>query len=430
MTNGGVCVGAWNFPLASTYTPPPITIAPGNQASSVGGDQCLRCHRNDTQWNSNAGRYVDSYLLTGHKNMARKVPNSVQIDRRTDPARLATRGRAPARSTAATYTTQLTCTAAGFTWNSTTSACTAPTRPTPGQRLRLAARPHHGRRGPDARLLDLRRLVRVAVCSRPRSTRPRRAAASPRSRTPAGAATRRAGRATRSSARSTGNLAKEPEKSFPGVSLGRRTGHATNGQVNLAGGVAGDANGVSSWDLFGISCYKCHGVAVDNTRAAFRIGTAAGYGGLHNNGFTGTSSASGNGPDAGYCSLPNFSAAASCTATGGTCLHRLQRRRLPDAGRCVAAGKTWTYASCSTNDPTKTVGAAVTVAASRRPTARRPRRRSSTRRNARRPAERGRRASAPSLPRPRPLWRGGARWRLDGRQSPSASSATFPTRPF
>src|SRR5262249_42894063 len=48
-----------------------------------------------------------------------------------------------------------------------------------------------------------------------------------------------------------GQLLKEPEKSFPGITW-PRTADATFGLVNLSGGVTGDANKYGSWDAWGI----------------------------------------------------------------------------------------------------------------------------------------------------------------------------------
>jgi len=323
-TNSGVCVGAWNFPLASTYTPVPITIAGTSQASSVGGDQCLRCHRNDTQWNVNVERWVDPYLKTGHKNMARRVPNATQIDQ-NGPAQV------------------------GFPWAGTNGVAY------PSDSSGNAFDWLHG-------------LIQVAgswtqaywiydgwfespflpsaiYSTAPVSGKPGVSYSCGRCHTTGWTSDSAIGP-------STGNLAKEPEKSFPGVSWDGVTGHATTGQVNLAGGVAGDPNMVSSWDLYGISCSKCHGVAVDNTShgGVPPFTTAANYGG-HNNGFTGTSSGSG------YCSVPDMQNSAACTAAGGTWLTTACSDGVSlTQGACVAAGKTWTFASCSTNSLTSTAG--------------------------------------------------------------------------
>ena len=52
---------------------------------------------------------------------------------------------------------------------------------------------------------------------------------------------------------STINTNKEPGASFPGINIGTGAG-----QVNLKGGITGDANIYSSWDRFGIQCSRCH----------------------------------------------------------------------------------------------------------------------------------------------------------------------------
>ena len=65
----GKCVGSWVMPDSSTYTPPLYT----GTTNPGPGDQCLRCHRSDTEWNTNRVRDTEDFLLTGHKNMGRKV---------------------------------------------------------------------------------------------------------------------------------------------------------------------------------------------------------------------------------------------------------------------------------------------------------------------------------------------------------------------
>ena len=381
-TNSGVCVGAWNFPLASTYVPPPITIAPGSQASSVGGDQCLRCHRSDTQWNVNSPRWVDSYLMTGHKNMARRVePTSsstlgsqLYVADQNGPTQAGFPWSGPAQAAAAAYTTMTTCTGAGFTWNSSDNTCidAYPTDAS-GNAFNWAT-------------------GQVTISGTPRQTYWIydgwfEAAMLPTaiySAAPTGSPLKPSVSYSCGRCHTTGWTSdatvntfktREPEASFSGITYSG-TPPATNGQVNLAGGVAGDANPASSWDLFGISCNRCHGSAVDNS-GSIPYSAAAGYS-SHNNGFTGTSSASGN-TDTGYCSLPNFQTIAACNppavgttyttaaacrnagyiwdtnakvCTGGTWLYTACSDRTSTTQvACVNAGKTWTYASCSTHNP-------------------------------------------------------------------------------
>lgn len=58
---------------------------------------------------------------------------------------------------------------------------------------------------------------------------------------------------------------KEPETSFPGITWDG-VSVAVDGQVNLAGGVTGDTNPMSSWDQWGIQCSRCHGSQIRTDR--------------------------------------------------------------------------------------------------------------------------------------------------------------------
>jgi hypothetical protein len=301
--SAGACQGAWIMPDGPTFTPPLLT---STGASPGPGDQCLRCHRTDTQWNVNQVRLVEMYTSTGHRNMARKV----------------TAGTPQIGPDGTAYPTDST--GAVFNWTAGTVAGNvlywiydgwfeSPNLPASVAAVPAAS----GKAGVSY------------SCGRCHTTGwTSDAVIGP----------------------STGGFAKEPEKSFPGITWDGVTGHATNGQVNLAGGVAGDTNPAASWDLFGITCDRCHGaVAANNVTGTLPYSAPTGYS-THNNGMTGTS---GNG----YCSIPGPTASAQCTAIGGTwlttaCSDGIQITQ----AACLAAGKTWTFATCTANNPASTTG--------------------------------------------------------------------------
>ena len=115
----GACVGAWVMPNADTYVPAVITGSTTATAPALAypsnpgpGDQCLRCHRSDTEWNVNRVRDVETFVKTGHKNMARKVTQSCSV---------------VGACSNATYTTASACQMNGATWtpSTTQAACTA-----------------------------------------------------------------------------------------------------------------------------------------------------------------------------------------------------------------------------------------------------------------------------------------------------------------
>ena len=63
------CIGVWIMPARDDAAYGTGGLLTGNSP----GDQCLRCHNSETQYNGPRVRDVEEMILTGHKNMARKV---------------------------------------------------------------------------------------------------------------------------------------------------------------------------------------------------------------------------------------------------------------------------------------------------------------------------------------------------------------------
>ena len=328
--SGGACFGSWVMPDASTFTPPLLNRTGVNPST---GDQCLRCHRSDTEWNNNRVRDVETMIMTGHKNMSRKV----------------TVGTPQLGPSGAAYPTD----SSGnlFDWTNGTI--------TVGGVASSLLWVYDGWFEDPHRPAAIYKAAASAtkVCSDPRGT------AANCVSTYGGTLINNAG-AAYSCGRchttgwtsdatigpSTGNLAKEPEKSFPGVTWDRNSNAPAN-VVNLSGGVTGDTNKYSSWDLFGITCTKCHGSVVDNASngGVAPMTAPAGFG-SHNNSFTGFDAGSG------YCTVAGPTNAVTCAAAAGTWLTACSNGLYTTQATCVAHGATWSFPSCSTNDPSSTVG--------------------------------------------------------------------------
>ena len=300
----GMCIGAWIMPNAESYTPPLLNRTGFNPST---GDQCLRCHRADTQWNSTRIRDVDSFVMTGHKNMARKVDPSTHN---------------PWAGPGGTiYPTD----SSGnpFVWS--------------GGQITIGGNPTQAFWLYDGWLEDPHLpTVIYNAGSNGTTGKPLMSYSCARCHT------------TGWTSDATVNTAKEPEKSFSGITWDGTT-LGTTGKVNLAGGVSGDTNKYGSWDLFGITCTRCHGTVVDNA-TTFPYSAPSGYS-THNNGFTGADSGSG------YCSVAGPTNTAACTAAGGTWLKTsCSDGASTTQAACVAAGKVWSFSSCSANNPASTFG--------------------------------------------------------------------------
>jgi hypothetical protein len=164
------------------------------------------------------------------------------------------------------------------------------------------------------------------------------------------------------------NLAKEPEKSFPGITWDRLS-DAGFGVVNTAGGVTGDPNKSSSWDAWGISCTRCHSSAIDTNNVVAgssppeynaptgmsrhhsnltTFDIAAGSGVCSDSRFTAQPQCDAAGAAwvtscsvAGVCSNPAYETSGTCALNGGTWTKYDQQ------ALCTGAGATWYTSSCN-----------------------------------------------------------------------------------
>jgi len=353
----GICTGTWVMPNSSTYNPPLFT----GTTSPGPGDQCLRCHNSITEWNVNRARDVNSFLLHGHKNMSRRVglPLSAQVV----PGSAYPWSGPPFNCTNPLYTAPAACQANGAKWVPSTPAY--PTDST-GHAIdwvlgnisvnSISRQLYwiYGGWGLDGPALPgaiySAPPSATHVCSNPLYT-------TQGSCTGAGANWVLNAGVSYSCARchttgwtsdaaigpSGGNLAKEPEKSFPGITWPHIT-DATTGVVNLADGVTGDPNNLyASWDLFGVSCTRCHSSAVENTSngGVPPYSAATGQSSHHNALDT---------PDAGsgYCTDPRFTAQAQCTGNGGVWMTACSDGVSTTQAACQAIpGNTWFVSYCT-----------------------------------------------------------------------------------
>jgi len=141
-----------------------------------------------------------------------------------------------------------------------------------------------------------------------------------------------------SDAGTTPNAKKHPESDFPGITW-TGTADATTGKVKLGGGVAGDANVMSSWDQWGITCSRCHSSAVDDSTAAAPPYTAPAGMSSHHNNLTSPTNNSGACTDVRWTSSPSGSTLeAACSTTGGTFVTACSVN--PTAAVCTMAANT------------------------------------------------------------------------------------------
>ncbi len=319
----GVCTGRWNAP----------SIVNGLMTGNGTGDQCLRCHNNGTQYNNTDVRWVESYLRTGHKNMARKVtPGQIWggppftcsnplfttetdcIDNGAtwdpvgpypsddsgnvfhwDTGKITVSGvdrdmtwiygdwlsplpRAIYKAPAATgkvclmtaYTDQSSCQGAGFAWlgstcedpSKTQATCTAGTWGTGPTGTCSDPQPIY------AAYADCKAGGKSWIQNAGNSYSCGRCHTTGWTSDPTVNAQTICSLTQYSVANCVANggtvvNTKEPEKSFPGISWPRLADAPAN-VVNLSGGVTGDTDPVSSWDVWGITCTRCHGSGVDN----------------------------------------------------------------------------------------------------------------------------------------------------------------------
>jgi hypothetical protein len=253
-TNG--CTGTWVMPYGSNYSPVLLTGMPDSYATAPGpGDQCLRCHNTRTQYNGPRVRDTEDTLFMGHRNMSRKVD---QI--RSAPNKYAWGGppfECIDKNTLALQpeTTEESCYDANVDNN------WVPTIPYPSTDTGQTFDWYNGKIDVGG-AKDLYWIYGDWLSALPRAIystgfdpvtlKPLMSYSCARCHT--------TGWTSDSSLQS----AKEPEKSFPGITWDGTTLSQT-GKVNLAGGVNGDSNKRASWDNFGIVCSRCHNAAIENT---------------------------------------------------------------------------------------------------------------------------------------------------------------------
>lgn len=357
----GTCVGVWAFPAASSYNPPLLnTINPaGTSSSSTGpgaGDQCLRCHNSITQYNGARVRDVEDVLYMGHRNMSRKV-------------------------------------VAGNGWGGPPLACTNPSASTEEECEALGAHWYPEELYPqddsgnafdwmDGEVIvggvptSLYWIYADWISPYPRTVyvagsyssganlgKPLMSYSCARCHTTGWTSDSAVGP-------STGNLAKEPEKSFPGITWDGVTLNTT-GKVNLAGNVSGDTNKFASWDQFGIQCSRCHYSAVDNTSNGGNLPFSAPANmSTHHNNLTGATFPSGSSGGVtyyGFCTDSRFLLSASNVAASKTACETAGGTNIPPApgaglgkwitpcsdnnyasqASCEGAGATWSLGTAS-----------------------------------------------------------------------------------
>jgi hypothetical protein len=327
----GVCTGTWVMPARTAYNPPLLT---GNGT----GDQCLRCHNSRTQYNSPRVRDTEDTMFMGHKNMVRKVTPGQGWG---GPAFECTNG---------SYTTEEACFDNGGNWVPKTFYPTDDTgnpfnwntgRITTGTGTWDLTWIYGDWLGPMPRAIYKTDPSTSTVCSDPRGTSANCASTYGGTMIANAGAAYSCGRCHATGWTSDATIqnaaginGKEPETSFPGITWDRNTA-AGFGVVNLSGGVSGDPNKYSSWDVWGISCTRCHSSAIDtttgNTSTPPQYSAPAGMSTHHSN-LTA--------PDAGggVCTDTRWTAEAQCTANGGSWLTACSVN--PTAAVCTTSATT------------------------------------------------------------------------------------------
>ncbi len=374
----GTCTGSWVMPNGDAYTPNILTSAPTSPAGA--GDQCLRCHNSRTQYNGPRVRDTEDTIYMGHKNMARKVAVTMPW------------GGPPFACTGFPLeTTAEGCFIAGGFWDPTIYPGTDG-----GQNFDwVNGTVDIGTVGsPNPR--DLYWIYADWLSAYPRAIYHEVPDTSTTPDKPKVSYSCARCHTTGWTADATLQTAKEPHKSFTGPAGSNQgaggsgiesivwdgVSDAIAGQVNLAPGTPYTEK-MASWDVFGISCTRCHNSAIDLTikkcygiasSGACTLGTwdsrssscysteanCTTMGGsswdlphgaptgmsTHHNDLTGPDvGSSGTG---GYCTDPRFSAQAQCDNVGaawlnscsiaGVCSNPL----FTTSGTCFLGGGTWT----------------------------------------------------------------------------------------
>ncbi|MBP9823819.1 MAG: carboxypeptidase regulatory-like domain-containing protein [Thermoanaerobaculia bacterium] len=309
----GTCIGNWIMPARTVYTPNLLT---GNSA----GDQCLRCHNGRTQYNGPRVRDTQETLYQGHKNMSRKV---------TPPMPW---GGPPFACTGfPTQTTEEGCFLAGGVWDPTIYPGTDS-----GQDFNWAnGTVDIGTVTPNPR--GLYWIYADWLSAYPRAVYHDVADTTATPDKPKVSYSCARCHTTGWTADTVLQTGKEPEASFPGITWDG-VADAIDGQVNLAPGAPYNTK-MASWDLFGITCTRCHNSAVDLGNPVVpaevppRYNAPAGMATHHNNLTV---------PDiSGTCTDPRFTREFECTANAGLWLTACSVNPTP-AICTVTAGTTQT----------------------------------------------------------------------------------------
>jgi len=338
----GTCTGNWVMPASSTYNPPLFT----STTNPGPGDQCLRCHNSITEWNGPRVRDVQWFLRTGHKNMSRPVTVGMPW---AGPAYACSvpmfTNREDCEAHSGTWDTALSIYPSDdsgnvFDWNTGTISVGGVSRDLTwiyGDWLSALPRAIYKAPASTSKVCSDPLYTTQATCEGNGGTWIFNAGASyscARCHTTGWTSDAAIGP-------STGNLAKHPEKSFPGITWDRNS-DAGFGVVNLSGGVTGDGNRYASWDYWGIACSRCHSSAVDNTTNG-GVPPYSSPAGMSSHHSVLTS------PDAGsgYCTDSRFTAQTQCTAAGGTWLTACSNGTSTSQAACETAGATWYIPVCS-----------------------------------------------------------------------------------
>jgi len=336
----GACIGVWVMPARTAYTPNLLT---GNGP----GDQCLRCHNAETQYNGPRVRDVENFLYTGHANMARKVQVGLPW------------GGPPFSCSSVVFTDEQTCEENGAAWNPTIypSDDAGNVFDWINGRINASGGPYDLAWIYGDWLSPLPRAIYRApasssqVCSDPRYTAATCVANGGILVNNAGASYSCArchttGWTSDATINTASNIdGKEPELSFPGITWDRNS-NAGFGVVNLSGGVVNDPNQYASWDQYGIVCTRCHSSAIDTTTGTGSPAQYSAPAGMssHHSSLTTFDVSSGGG----VCTDSRFTAQAQCDAAGAAWLTACSVAGVCSApayttsGTCLANGGTWT----------------------------------------------------------------------------------------
>ena len=325
----GACTAAWVMPPRDdpAYGPEGLWSNNGSTGSAGAGDQCLRCHNNVTQYNGPRVRDTEDVIYMGHKNMARPV----------DQTSFKPWGGPPFTCTGhPSIDNQEECVHSGGTWDPTIYPSTDSGQAIDWTTNKITV---------GTNTYDLKWIYGDWLAALPRAvytgaTLNNMSYSCGRCHTTGWT----------SDAGTTPNASKHPEKDFPGITW---TGSGTTGQVKLGGGVAGDANVMSSWDEWGITCSRCHYSAVNDATSAPSFAAPAGMS-SHHNALTGPNNNSGVCTDSRWSSAPSGSPLeALCTGNGGTFLTACSVNPTPGVctmtasteAKCTAVSGTWAAAA-------------------------------------------------------------------------------------